>query len=401
MFATESFTPDSIDELCAFLRDEDAPRVVVRGGQTMIGAGNPPEGAQCMLDTSSLDSVVEANPDDLTITVQAGATLSAVNEELALAGQRVVLDSPGPGATIGGILATDRPGSFGYGFGGARDRVLGMTVVDGRGRSLSYGGRVVKNVSGYDCAKLFVGSYGTIGAITETTLRTHPLPETAFHLTFSFSSVREAEGFRHRAGASPFAPVYFDFVRRHATRWDLHLGSEGTAIETGAQRLGLERIAGKAAKTEQVGTTQAAPTRDCRRSDCGDIAPAPVGHAMRLRIGVAAKRVLGFCETMIVDDASFGDDEVTEIRGHLGSGVAVITLGAHVAAARARSLVLGWREAAQAEGGYAAIEDFGPQVPDALDAWGAPPAGIEFMRQIKNTYDPRRLLAPGRFVGGI
>jgi len=187
------------------------PAVVVRGGATMIEVGNPPGRLDLVLETGPMSEIREYRPEDMTVTVQAGLSLNGLNRILAEHDQRVVLDSRDPArASIGGLLACDRPGSFGYGYGAARDRVLGLEVVDGRGRKLRFGGRVVKNVAGYDVGKLFVGSYGTLGIITEATLRTHPRPQRSETVTFLFHSIGSAKRFRSALLACSMQPVSFD-----------------------------------------------------------------------------------------------------------------------------------------------------------------------------------------------
>jgi glycolate oxidase FAD binding subunit len=158
-------------ELAEALRDAD--RAVIRGGATKGGPAH--DGVE--ISTAGLDRVLEHNPGDMTAVVEAGIPLARLQEELAAEGQMLALDPPDPGgATLGGIVATSDSGPLRTRYGGARDLVLGVTVVLGDGTIAKAGGKVIKNVAGYDLSKLFTGSLGTLGAIVRLALRLHPVP---------------------------------------------------------------------------------------------------------------------------------------------------------------------------------------------------------------------------------
>ena len=160
-------------ELVHALAHADAP-VRVRGAGTKLAwARGEPE---LELSTASLDTIVEHNVGDLTAVLEAGVPLSRAQERFAEAGQMLALDPPGDGATIGGVIATGDSGPLRTRYGGGRDLVVGMRVALADGTVAKSGGKVIKNVAGYDLAKLFVGSYGSLGAILEVSVRLHPLP---------------------------------------------------------------------------------------------------------------------------------------------------------------------------------------------------------------------------------
>jgi glycolate dehydrogenase FAD-binding subunit len=160
-----------MEELAAALRD--AERAVIRGGGTKGGPTH--DGVE--ISTAGLDRVVEHNAGDMTAVVEAGVRLAHLREVLATEGQMLALDPPDPGgATLGGAVATADSGPLRTRYGGARDLVLGVTVVLGDGTVAKAGGKVIKNVAGYDLAKLFTGSRGTLGAIVRLALRLHPIP---------------------------------------------------------------------------------------------------------------------------------------------------------------------------------------------------------------------------------
>ena len=169
--------PESIDEVSAVLAASGRQRaaVVPWGGGTAMALGNLPRAHDVSLVTRLLNRVVEYEPADLTLTVQAGITMAALAEELRRHGQFLPLDAPDD-ATLGGVLATGAFGPRRHAYGPVRDWVLGVRVVHADGRVTKAGGRVVKNVAGYDMTKLYLGSLGTLGVIVEASLRVTPLP---------------------------------------------------------------------------------------------------------------------------------------------------------------------------------------------------------------------------------
>ena len=146
-----------------------------RGRATRLTGADPPRGCDLIVSTRRLDQVIEHAAGDLVVTVQAGVALDALQQRLAAEGQRLALDPPG-GASVGGLIATNATGPLRFRYGAPRDLLIGITIVRADGTIAQAGGKVVKNVAGYDLGKLFAGSYGTLGLITEATFRLHPLP---------------------------------------------------------------------------------------------------------------------------------------------------------------------------------------------------------------------------------
>ncbi|HEX2235148.1 MAG TPA: FAD-binding oxidoreductase, partial [Actinomycetota bacterium] len=176
--------PASIEEAAESLGDASRAGATVRlrGAGTKLGWGNPIAPADVEVSSAALDRVVEHNVADFTAVVQAGAPLAALQRVFSRAGQMLPLDPPlGPGgaATVGGAIATGDSGPLRHRHGGARDLLLGMTVVLSDGSVARSGGRVIKNVAGYDLAKLFAGSFGTLGLVAEIVVRLRPLPPRA------------------------------------------------------------------------------------------------------------------------------------------------------------------------------------------------------------------------------
>src|SRR5579875_696635 len=176
--ATKVLTPASAQEAAVMLAEAAAAggRVRFRGGGTKLGWGVAVDGDWVELDVGRLNRTLEHNVGDLTAIFEAGVPLARAQAQLAAAGQRLALDPPDGGATIGGVFATGDAGPLRHRYGAPRDLILGITVALSDGTIARAGGKVIKNVAGYDLAKLFTGSFGTLGLILSVAVRLHPLP---------------------------------------------------------------------------------------------------------------------------------------------------------------------------------------------------------------------------------
>ncbi|MCS5525233.1 MAG: FAD-binding protein, partial [Candidatus Poseidoniia archaeon] len=188
--------------------------LVVTGGGTAMGAATPPRALDLLLSTRGLGGRVDARPNDMVVTIGAGATLTELNRTLAASGQRLPLDPPLAGqATLGGLVAADTTCSSSAGFGCFRDMVLGLNAIDGSGRELTVGGQVVKNVAGYDLVRLLAGSNGSLAIITQLTLRTFPRPVAALTLQYRLADTAAAVAARASLLNSELSPVMMDLLQ--------------------------------------------------------------------------------------------------------------------------------------------------------------------------------------------
>jgi len=168
--------------------------VIPRGGATKLAWGNPPQRADLILSTARLNKILEHAASDLTVSVQAGCTIRELQAALAVYGQRLAIDVLWPKtATIGGILSTNDSGALRLRFGSLRDLIIGVTIALPDGTLASSGGKVVKNVAGYDLPKLVTGAFGTLGVITRAVFRLHPLPQSARTFTCLTRDVAQAQ----------------------------------------------------------------------------------------------------------------------------------------------------------------------------------------------------------------
>ena len=343
--------PASTAEAAALITAAQDLTVVIRGAGTKIDWGTPPRALDLVIDTRRMAGVVEHAAGDLITVLRAGTPL----REISLGDQVLALDGPDR-ATVGGTVAANTSGPRRLHYGTARDLLIGITVVRPDGRIAKSGGKVVKNVAGYDLGKLFTGSYGTLGLITECAFRLHPRPRAAAFV---------------RAKASTAAPVREAQVAPAAVEIDSASGElavllEGTPSGVRERAFLLARVLGGEVTDEAPPWWGVDPW-------------PPDGIGLKLSVPLSA-----------VPELAAGGDPV---RGSAGTGVLY-------AAAAGITEVERLRAHCVRLGGHAVVLTAPPGVRDILDMWG-PVAGLPLMRRIKDQFDPRHRFAPGRFVGGI
>jgi glycolate oxidase FAD binding subunit len=358
--------------------------LVAVGGATRLHMGNIATAIDLRLSLGGTATIVEHSPQDMVVTAEAGVSLSRLNHALAKHGQRICIDEQADDrATIGGIAASNSTGGFAYGFGTPRDLVLGMTVVDGKARLLRAGGKVVKNVSGYDLVRLFTGSYGSLGIITSVTLRTHPIPEHVRCLTIEFETVSELEALRAHLFASHLPLTCFDFgYDVDNARWRVVLRLEGTKNEVEYQKGRIEQAAGRSSNHHD-----------------GESPFHPSGQpTVTIRIAAAPAKCLAVADA-IAREVSSGRSDVT-LGGRLGDGIMRVSAGEEDLR-RALNFVRTVTDTAKAIGAAVVIERAPAEIKRIFDVWGDRPGGFALMRRAKQTFDPDGILSPGRFVGGL
>ena len=368
--------PGSTDEAAAVLRVAAGHdlALVARGGGTKLDWGAPPRRVDLVVETRRLDRVVEHAAGDLVVVVQAGVPLAALADRLAGAGQRLAIDEVVPGTTVGGALATGLTGPRRLQVGAVRDLVLGATLVRADGVVARSGGKVVKNVAGYDVAKLVCGAYGTLGLVTEAAFRLHPVPPAAGYAAVRVPDAAAAHAAVQRVLHAQFVPSAVEVDRPEP----------GGPVEVALLVEGTER--GVAARLRQavdaLGPGAAAGDR-----------PAWWGRLPGGEVLVKATTELGGLGRLLDGVQRVGP---AAVRG--SAGVGVLHLG--TAADTAPALVDGLRAAAPGWSGSVVVLAAPPAVRAAVDSWG-PVSALSLMRRVKEQFDPDRRLSPGRFVGGI
>src|SRR5216117_339679 len=245
--------PGSVDEVATLLRDasRDGLAVIPRGGGTKLDWGRPPRRADLVLSTVRLDRVLEHAWGDMTATVEAGCTVARLQHALAEHGQRLACDPLWPErATIGGILAASDNGPLRARFGALRDLIIGVTLVLADGTVAKSGGKVVKNVAGYDLPKLATGSLGTLAVITQAVFRLHPLPHATRTLTFAAPDVDPLCELALAIQGSQLAFVSLQIRTGRSVEPRLDVAFEGTRAGLDAQERAVLRLAAGVARAD-------------------------------------------------------------------------------------------------------------------------------------------------------
>jgi glycolate oxidase FAD binding subunit len=381
--ATWVASPADADEVAEVLRlaGRRGLAVVARGAGTKLDWGGAPARVDVLLDTGRLTGVVDHAPGDLVVTVRAGTPLRDVQAALAAAGQRLALDPPsvrdGGAATVGGVLATGEAGPLRLRYGSGRDLLIGVEFVRADGAVAHSGGRVVKNVAGYDLGKLLCGAYGTLGLITTATFRLHPIPSRSAWVCRP-ARPDEARDLTAAVLASPAVPsaVEVDWPGS-----DLP-GTLGVLLEgsvTGVQARAAE-VAGILGRQSSIVD---------KPPDWWGRYPFAAGDvALKLAVPVT-----GLAAAVRALTGAAGP--AVAVRGSAGTGVVYCALPASLPAAQVATVLTAVREH-----GFGTVLQAPPSLRDGIDLWGAVP-GLELMRRVKEQFDPDRRLAPGRFVGGL
>jgi glycolate oxidase FAD binding subunit len=353
--------PATVAEASELMRTaaEHELAVVPRGAGTKIHWGSPPERCDLVIDTRRLGRLIEHTAGDLVVKAEAGLPLADLQEVVAGTSQQLAIDDLVPGATIGGVLATASAGPRRLLYGSARDLVIGITVVRADGVVAHAGGKVVKNVAGYDLGKLFTGSRGTLGLITEAAFRLHPLPQASAYVTATAEDAARALELTRALLHSPLVPAAIEVDGPGPISVSVLLEGLAEALPQRAE-----------AARELIG---------------GEITAEPPAWWGRLPEGDVLAEVRAAPSKL----TSIFAEEPGHVRGSTGRGIWHVGL-----------------PAGDAEETLTRLRRHGSAVvlsaPDGtrLDRWGAVPA-LPLMRRVKDQFDPGHRLSPGRFAGGI
>jgi glycolate oxidase FAD binding subunit len=378
--------PGSDAEVAAVLRcaDDAGLTVIPRGGGTKLDWGNPPRAVDLVLSLARLNRVVEHAWADMTVTVQAGCTVAELQNTLAQHGQRLAIDVLWPErATVGGILSTNDSGTLRLRYGGLRDLVIGSTLALTDGTMAASGGKVVKNVAGYDLSKLATGALGTLGVITQATFRLHPLPRHTRSLSITASSIGEAQRLTNALQQAPLSLAALQIRAQDNEATQIDLLFEGTEAGITSQEEHVRGVAEGLPVASPTGSVWEARQQlwlaaadgtaiakfSVLPADLGStltsVAQLCTGHAARWRV-VAQATGLGWLRLDV------SPPEQTPILGELRARIE------------------------QAGGSLTILQQ--PPGAISLDTWGSVGDALPLMRAVKQQLDPRGTLNPGRFV---
>ena len=371
------------------------------GGGTSLDYGLPAKEPGIALSLSNLNRIVDFPARDMTVTVEAGVTMRALAETLAAEKLQLPVDAPQPDvATLGGVVATNSGGPHRYGYGSIRDFVIGIHAVDGQAMPFKGGGRVVKNVAGYDFCKLLTGSLGTLGVITQLTLKLKPIPEKSVLAWCSPADLDAAESLLAALVHSATTPAAIELLTGAAWQNDpavpgeanalrLVVGLEGTAVEVDwmVGQLQSEWRSQGVAEIHTVSGDDAAQLWS-RLAEFPAAAAPLVVKASLTPSGV----------TPLVAAARQVDPDCS-IQAHAGSGIVVVRFSDFPADGLAKTVVGKLAGAAAAHHGNVTVlaNPSGAEMTHQA-AWGGIDAPFDVMTAVKQKFDPLNLLNPGRFV---
>jgi glycolate oxidase FAD binding subunit len=351
--------------------------------------GRPPERVDLVVDLSRMSAVLDHAAGDLIVDVQAGALLADVQQTVGSAGQRLALDEPVPGSSIGGVLATNSSGPRRVAVGTARDLLIGCTLVRADGVVAKAGGRVVKNVAGYDLGKLVIGSYGTLAVITEAVFRLHPVPPARRFVTVPFGTAADAARLVQSVVHAQVVPAAVEVEWRVDGAGTVGVLLAGTPAGVDSRTATTLQLlgAGAAAAEEPPAGWGVLPWRD--DADLPEI-------GLKLTCALSGLAPVLDAARSAAADAGLA----ITLRGSGGAGVLYGALPADAPVDAVAAVVARARAACTEHGGALVVVEAPAAVQAAVDSWGPVPA-IDLMRRVKDQFDPERRLAPGRFVGGI
>jgi glycolate oxidase FAD binding subunit len=395
---TTRVSPTTREELAEALHaaDERGESVAPLGGGTQLELGMPPSRLDVAIETGGLNRLVEYEPADLTVTAEAGMRFADLQRLLGEHGQFLALDpSAQEGATLGGLIATNASGPLRFAFGTARDVVIGTRVANPDGTLTHAGGRVVKNVAGYDLNKLYIGSLGTLGIVVELSFKVAPIPPAMATVIGRFADLGAVRDVLEALVRSTLSPLAIELV------------GPGAAQAAGLPEAALLvlRVGGYAQTVERQ-VRDLSALLDQHGGRHVDAPDTSWDDLSRMRLDAQQRQVVLKAAAPIADSARLVEileERLTELTptvwAHAGSGVAFAACDAPPDA----TVLLDTRRAVMLLGGNASLVAQRCPTPlkAAFDVWGDPGSALSLMRALKAKLDPKNTLNPGRYVGGI
>ncbi len=358
------------------------------GSGSKLDWGGLVKGVKIAVSTARLNRLVEHAVGDLTVTAEAGMKFADLQEILGKAGQFLPIDPAYPQqATLGGIVATADTGSLRHRYRGVRDLLLGISFVRSDGKIAKAGGRVVKNVAGYDLMKLLTGSYGTLGVISQVTFRVYPLPESSGTVILTGETNALAEAAQILL-SSALTPTAVDLLSPQLVE-KLSLG-KGSGLVVRFQSI-AESVKQQSARLLEVGEKLGLQGTSCGENDEHQLwqrLPETVGNsannlAIICKIGIRPSEAVKAINELPVQDALI----------HAGSGLGVLRFETATA-----ETLLQVRRACEAKGGFLTVLAAPAHIKQGLDVWGYTGSAIDLMRRIKQEFDPENILNCDRLI---
>jgi glycolate oxidase FAD binding subunit len=378
------------------------------GGGTHMNLGDLAEGIDVILVTSRLQRLLEHEAPDLTCQVEAGISLAALQARLATKGQRLSLDPPNAQqATLGGLLATNTSGPKRLRYGTARDLVIGLRVIQANGNIARSGGRVVKNVAGYDLNKLYIGSLGTLGVIVEANFKLHPLPPAEQTLLLTFTNAPDSMQTVIAILRSQLVPSALELIDAGAasdmTRlFDLNLPTSGytLAVNFEGTPTTIER---QVNETRLLARKNHALLGDdllgTEQERFWDGVRAYMLGTLTCKISIQVSHISSYLQT--VNTVCQHHHLEATVVAHAGNGILYVQLHPADATPRLREAIAELRRQAQEARGSLIVERCPLELKRQISIWGEPGNNFHMMQRLKQQFDPENTFVRGRFLGGL
>ena len=395
--------PATVEQVCRIIQIASACglTVVPAGLGAHLGLGAPPQRPFIALSLRSLDRLVEHQPANMTVTAQAGLSVAALQAAVAGSGQWLPVDPPLPAATsVGGLISANLSGPFRFSQGTVRDLLIGITVARPDGTLAKSGGRVVKNVAGYDLGKLYCGALGTLGVVVEATFKLRTLPEETAVARITCAGLARAQALLEGILTAPLEPSFIELLASFPETGAGHVvvvGFGGPREDVADQSVTLRSLVDAADRLEEL----EGPERDAVITGLRD-SRVRGETFLRLKASVLPARVTGFMTALQEEGRRSG--MAMAMQAHAGNGIVHVRVSrpdGFDVRTQARVAVDRLRAEAVALGGTLVVERAAAEVKPGLDLWGGDIQGLALMKRIKQTLDPGGILSPGRFVDNI
>jgi glycolate oxidase FAD binding subunit len=403
-------TPGSAEEVACVIQlsNQHGLTTLARGGGSRMYLGAIPEPFDVLIETRKLTRLLEHEAPDLTCQTEAGITLADLQAQLATKGQWLPLDPPdATQATIGGILASNTSGPKRLRYGTARDLVIGLRVVQANGEIARSGGRVVKNVAGYDLNKLYIGSLGTLGVIVEANFKLQPLPANERTLLLTFSNSQDTIQTIIAVLGSLLTPSAMELIDAGAANdmsdfFGLNLPTNGytLALDFEGSLATIERQMDEARLIAR--TNGALLGDDLAGTEQERFWQAIRGHlegSVTCKAAILVSRMAHYLQKL--EEICRHHELESAVIAHAGNGILYIELRPGDATPRLVKAIAELRQQAQEARGSLVVERCPVDLKRRIDVWGEPGANFRLMQRLKEQFDPKGTFVKGRFVGGL
>lgn len=403
-------TPESAQEIASViaLTNQYGLTTLARGGGSRMYLGAIPEPFDVLIETSKLTRLLEHEAPDLTCQVEAGITLAELQTRLAMKGQWLPLDPPNPmQTTIGGLLASNASGPKRLRYGTARDMVIGLRVVQASGEIARSGGKVVKNVAGYDLNKLYIGSLGTLGVIVEANFKLQPIPANERTLLLTFSNIQDAMQTVITILGSLLTPGTLELIDAGAANdmsdfFGLNLPTNGYTLALNFEG-SLVTIERQMDEARAIARTNGALLGDDLVADeqeqFWNAIREHLEGSVTCKAAILVSRMAQYLQKL--EEICHRNELEAAVIAHAGNGILYIELRPGDATPRLVTAIAELRQEAQEARGSLVVERCPVDLKRLINVWGEPGSNFRLMQRLKEQFDPKGTFVKGRFVGGL